>query len=126
MKLCRLAIVLSVCLLVIASPLAVLAEPNGPSGAVPQTLPDGSIVGVPWTGERGVTETVAQIMARQRTADAIAAANPSPFAPKLKKPWLDYSTVPLKRANPDAPNVSQWPPAPAPQPSGRSARRLSA
>ena len=80
------------------------------TGEMPHTLPDGSIVGVPWTGDKGVTETVAQIMARQRAADA---ANPGQSQPRLTKPWLDYATVPLKRANPDAPDVSQWPPAPA-------------
>ena len=103
------------CLLVAV--LVVPAAANAPllpqTGPPPQTLSDGSIVGVPVTGARGVTETVAQIMARQRAADAIAAANPGAVTPRLTKPWLDYTAVPGKRANPDAPAVSQWPPAPA-------------
>src|SRR4030095_10097633 len=58
----------------------------------------------PWTGERGVTETVDQIMERQR------ALPPRPHAVEE----LDRETIRLSRRpqpNPASPAVSQWPPA---------------
>jgi hypothetical protein len=72
----------------------------------------------PWTGERGVTETVDKIMERQR------ALPPRPHAVEE----LDRETIRLSRRpqpNPASPAVSQWPPAPnlpAPgtQPAGTS------
>lgn len=88
-------------------PAAAVAAPLPPVADQPQVLPDGSIVGVPWTGERGITETVAQIMERERNAPPVDASRP-----RETKPWLDYSSVPPK-ASPDAPVVAQWPPAPA-------------
>src|SRR5207249_2797129 len=38
----------------------------------------GEIEGIPWTGEPGITETVAEIMARERRAPKAAATRPRP------------------------------------------------
>jgi hypothetical protein len=57
----------------------------------------------PWTGERGITETVAQIMERERALP--------PGERRVRV--LDRETVELAhppRPNPDSPAVSQWPP----------------
>jgi len=66
---------------------------------------DGSTVGVPWVGSPGITETVAQIMARQ---SAIDRAGPrsihTPDKPKLHYP--DRHGLPQ---NPDSPRVRRWP-----------------
>ena len=45
-----------------------------------QAVPAGDIVGTPWTGEQGVSETTAQIMERQR----IASLQPRKAAPQVR------------------------------------------
>lgn len=70
--------------------------------------PNAVIPGEPWTGEMGVSVTVAQIM--QWEAEAEAARGEGP-AVRFSKPELE---VPWRRDRPQAPgaiNESQWPPA---------------
>ena len=62
----------------------------------------GETLGVPWTGDRGITETVAEIMGREARAPKM------PVLPYERKPFLRRLTPP--RENPSAPAVSQWPP----------------
>jgi hypothetical protein len=79
--------------------------PRQPSGlnAVPATLaPDRYFAGVLWTGQGGVTETVAEIMER--------AAN----EPEMTGPPREHHRRPLtytRKDKPGAAAVSQWPPA---------------
>ena len=61
-------------------------------------------VGVPWTGQPGITETVAEIMARERLAPKVAASGPRP-----SKPEIEYRRVQPLRHNPAAPAVPRWP-----------------
>ena len=107
MKVKTLLVAVYVCVLVVtlALPVAASAAPLPQADGPQQTLPDGSIVGVPWTGERGITETVAQIMEREETLRRSNASHP-----RVTKPWLDYSSVRPKAGNPGALLVSQWPP----------------
>jgi uncharacterized repeat protein (TIGR01451 family) len=69
---------------------------------------DETTVGVPWTGPPGVTETVSDIMERERVAPQ------GPFAASQVREThrkLDpRKTLPPRRTRP-APAVSQWPPA---------------
>ena len=60
-------------------------------------------VGVPWTGPAGVTETVDQIMERQRRA-------PRPPRPREVSPEVDLRALLPPRQSVPAPAVSQWPP----------------
>lgn len=73
----------------------------------------GEIVGIPWTGEPGVTETVAEIMAREARAAPGRRPGAGPRRP------LGRMGAPRHR-NPSSPAVSQWPlpadPSPAPGP----------
>ena len=101
----QLVVVSALLVAMLVVPVAAAAAPLPPVVDQPQVLPDGSIVGVPWTGERGITETVAQIMERERNAPPVDASQP-----RVTKPWLDYSTVPPKKSL-GAPPVAQWPPA---------------
>lgn len=81
-------------------------QPVNALGAVPSGLgPDQSFVGTPWTGEPGVTETVAQIMAREAAQPKVSRP------PRETKPFRRFAGP--KRDSPGAPAVSQWPPAPA-------------
>jgi hypothetical protein len=59
-------------------------------------------VGVPWTGEPGVTETAAQIMTRQRHAD-LQPPKPHRVMPEHKGARQD------RPQNPEAPAVARWP-----------------
>ena len=81
--------------LALGQPLAVKA---------PESAPDDRIVGVPWTGAPGITETVAQIMARQALLPAGAPAFVREVNPE------NEVTLPPKHDNPDSPAVSKWPP----------------
>ena len=64
-------LILFVSFALITSPAAVLASQGAPQSINPQLSSDGSIVGVPWIGEKGVTETVAQIMEREKSAPPV-------------------------------------------------------
>lgn len=69
-----------------------------------QCYPDAPTIGQPWVGEMGITETVEQIMDRDR-------ANPNPFPGRFRytgpEHEIDRTWV---RPNPDALPGSQWPP----------------
>jgi hypothetical protein len=67
---------------------------------------DTEIVGVPWQGASGITESVADIMARQRQIDSTSPAH-GPPRPIREEFELERHPAP----NPDAPAVSQWPPS---------------
>ena len=69
-----------------------------------QKTSDGSIVGTPWRGRAGITETVDQIMARE--ADK---ANKKQHQFSKAKHAGDEFAEPIPTQNPDAPAVSQWP-----------------
>src|SRR6185503_18821573 len=71
----------------------------------PKTVvqPGPEIEGVPTTGGAGITVTVDELMEREKAA---------PLVGQLKmKPEHEFERDDLSR-NPDAPAVSQWPPAP--------------
>jgi hypothetical protein len=61
------------------------------------------VAGVPWTGDEGITETVAQIMERERTAPI----STEPAAPLAFCPAPTRSNLPV---DPSSLLVSQWPP----------------
>ncbi|MCO5295522.1 MAG: hypothetical protein M9921_01560 [Fimbriimonadaceae bacterium] len=60
----------------------------------------------PWVGERGINETVDEIMARQRATPNFQTPPPYYMGPEheIDRWWI--------KPNPDSPKVSQWPPAP--------------
>ena len=66
----------------------------------------GEIEGIPWTGEPGITETVAEIMARERRAPKAAATRPRPT-----KREIELRKLLPPRRNPAGPSaaVSRWP-----------------
>ncbi len=69
--------------------------------ARPQSGNPDQMLGVPWTGGPGITETVAEIMAREaRTQTNLNVSHE-------RKPFLRRPTRP--KDNPDAPAVSHWP-----------------
>ena len=86
---------------------------------------DGETLGVPWTGAPGISETVAEIMARE----AEAARAPRP-APREARP--PYRRVAPVQNHPSSPAVSRWPaaesfaPVPqSPQPVGVNFKAIS-
>jgi hypothetical protein len=58
----------------------------------------------PWTGEKGITETVTQIMERER------ARPPGPHHLELDRERVEFDAP--RKQNPDSPAVSFWPPLP--------------
>lgn len=70
----------------------------------------GETPGKPWIGERGVVESVSDIMARAHEFDLLV--------PKqLREPREEPEVPPPNRVpNPNSPEVSQWPPNPVPAP----------
>jgi uncharacterized repeat protein (TIGR01451 family) len=62
------------------------------------------VVGVPWTGQPGITETVAEIMARERLAPRVDTTRPRP-----SKPEVEFRRQQPLRQNPGAAAVSRWP-----------------
>ena len=73
-------------------------------GAVPGDLgPSEVYIGTPWTGEPGITETVAEIVERARAEEEQATQTP-----RVRKP-VGVKTEP-KQENPDASALPQWPP----------------
>ncbi len=88
-----------------------------------QTIPqaagaDVTIKGVPWQGSRGVTETVDQIMERERQHPFVMTGPREP-RPEPKVPRV------MKQDNPRAPSVSRWPLALQQAPSGQSSTLLA-
>ena len=67
----------------------------------------GAMIGEPWIGAPGITESVAQIMDRERRAPPIPAGEA-----RQAEPPLNLKGLPREQ-DPSAPAVSQWPP-PAP------------
>jgi IPT/TIG domain-containing protein len=61
--------------------------------------------GVRWSGPPGITETVGDIMEREKRAPAV---HPGP--PRETKTWEFDMTKLARRHDPSAPAVSQWPP----------------
>src|SRR5258706_13769536 len=64
-----------------------------------------SQTGVVWNGGHGITETVDQIMQRERD-------NPYIWDGNIREPdgmEIEWEH-PMKQPNPDAPDISQWPP----------------
>jgi len=65
----------------------------------------GAGAGVPWTGSPGITQTVEEIMARQRLLDAQPQAKLPPHPTKD----FEEESYPSLKPNPESPVVSQWP-----------------
>jgi hypothetical protein len=61
------------------------------------------VVGVPWTGASGITETVEQIMAREIGRKPFEWSEARETRPEPRVPRHE------KRENPNAPTASQWP-----------------
>src|ERR1035438_5599449 len=77
----------------------------------PAQRPDGSVVGIPWTGERGVVETTAQIMARETYNRELALLHPGAD----RRAHLPPHRLPDRRnlpQNPKSPHDPPEPPAP--------------
>ncbi|MBA4312779.1 MAG: hypothetical protein C0417_09135 [Chlorobiaceae bacterium] len=71
------------------------------SDAISQVLNDKSVVGIPWHGDRGVTEVVSQIVKREE----LSAKLPFAIRPRREEYHLPHKT----EQNLSAPAVSQWP-----------------
>src|SRR5882672_6677547 len=67
-----------------------------------QVTPEGDIIGSPWTGERGVSETTAQIMRRQR---AFQGQKPEEEETEAERELPRRDLLPV---NPLSPQESQW------------------
>ena len=65
--------------------------------------PHETVLGTPWRGARGITESVEAIMARQRVRDRLVGPPYVMLKPELKLP--ERTAV-----DPEAPAVSRWPP----------------
>jgi hypothetical protein len=80
---------------------SVSSHAAGPAPAAPIDA-RGELQGMPWTGEMGIQETTAQIMARQAVADQ------QPSRPRLAKPvhWVDRRNLPPNPDSPAAPRTS--------------------
>lgn len=69
--------------------------PKGKASRSPARDQDGDIIGVPWTGEKGITETVETIVERERQ---------NPFVwdgvPRTKRPGKEEAKPAKKRPNP--------------------------
>src|SRR5260221_1432929 len=66
----------------------------------------GDTPGVPWTGERGIVETVDQIMSREEKKHQLKGEDDSG---KTRKSHRPLPTEPTLQDNPFAPVVPQWP-----------------
>jgi hypothetical protein len=64
---------------------------------------DGGVVGMPWNGARGITETVGDIAAREKAQPVLKAQGLRPRKEEFELPEKTQD-------NPLAPAVSQWPP----------------
>jgi len=80
------------------SPLAAQAPPGA------STVKGPEVAGVPWTGDRGVTEAVSVLNAR---GAAELAAGPRPILVKVEFEGIERD---LRRMNPLSPAVASWPP----------------
>src|SRR5438045_8104846 len=70
--------------------------------------PNGDTVGIPWTGENGVTETVDEIMVRSRIVDEkVIPLEEIQLRPVREENEVERDNLPQ---NPDSPSVAQWPP----------------
>jgi hypothetical protein len=79
------------------------AQAGAALNAVPNLGPNESFKGVPWTGQPGVTVTVAELMAREANAPRVEGA------PRERRHEQSEREFDKWRKNPDAPAVSQWP-----------------
>jgi hypothetical protein len=77
--------------------------PRNPKFETPQSAGTGEIVGVPVTVGEGITETVDEIMARQKGAKPLASGRP-----REKK--HEYEAELELQDDPNAPAASHWPP----------------
>src|ERR1700730_6584291 len=77
--------------------------PSAPNAGPATLAPDRYTAGVQWTGQAGITETVAEIMAR-------AASEPQVTGPPRERRRLFAHT---QRGKPGAAAFSQWPARPA-------------
>src|SRR6266478_10036089 len=73
-----------------------------------QASPDHETVGVPWSGEKGSRETMAEITARQQREDQLSKGKPKKFRLKTEKELPDLDLLPQ---NPDSPSVARWVPS---------------
>jgi hypothetical protein len=70
-----------------------------------QALYAQAVAGRPWTGAPGITETVGDIMERERRAPAVSLGQA-----RESKSWEFDMRRLVRRHDPSAPAVSQWPP----------------
>src|ERR1043166_6653153 len=77
---------------------------SGPEFQVIEQKSDPVIVGTPWTGARGITESIAQIMAPDAATNNNHDESPRPTKKLFYPPCDDCFN------NPNSPAVSQWPP----------------
>src|SRR6266481_4642002 len=66
----------------------------------------GDTPGIPWTGQRGIVETVDQIMAREEKKHGLKGEDDSG---KTRTTHRHLPTEPTLQDNPFAPAVPQWP-----------------
>src|ERR1017187_9834463 len=84
---------------VIALPFPTLAQ---------QVAPDRETVGVPWSGEKGARETMADITARQQREDQLSRGKPKKFRLKTEKEIPERDALPQ---DPNSPTVARWVPS---------------
>lgn len=70
--------------------------------------PNGEIIGQPWAGEMGITETVDEIMERERRSPKVDMNNVRTVVPPGTDAEADREHL---LDNPDSPPVASWPPS---------------
>ena len=99
------ALIAGIGLLLWAMSSGVLLFAQEPPPQLPVTVSGEEIIGTPWTGPAGITETLDEIMVRAREADAFV--GPRLVREQIEPAELDRENLPQ---NPDAPAISSWPP----------------
>src|ERR1043165_4118153 len=79
------------------------ADPPKQAGQTVQATQDEVVIGVPWKGAPGITETVSAIMAREARLGSTGSA----FVPETNPE--NEGPLPTKTDNPDSPAVASWP-----------------
>lgn len=90
--------------------LALLSFPiiSVPGVSAQQAAAHQETTGLPWTGEKGVHQTMSSIMARQQQEDLLAKGKPKKFRLKKEKENPDHDHLPQ---DPNSPNVARWVPS---------------
>src|SRR5262245_1499833 len=97
---CAHAALTTLVLFAVMTGLPTLAQEKDPMRLPPPRVEKGKTTGVVWTGEPGITETVAEIMQREAGL---------PIGALRLREKRQHVFPQEKRVNPEAPAISQWP-----------------